>query len=177
MSCNALACLPLLVWACSLPAQKDDPQDASTESATVQDNAAVYSESPRAVIEALSAVLVERGELAPAAARLVGESAVAAFESNREAEISSESIELAADDLEALVREDVRHYVRDGGGRYVVSVVVEAAGGGTRVTVTPTFVAYVPGMETPLGGRPLPSNGTLERAILDALSERLQGGP
>lgn len=140
----------------------------------MQEVGAVFSESPRAVIEALSAVLVERGELAAEAAGEFEESAVAAFDSSGEAEMSSESRELARTDLEALVREDARHYVRDGGGRYVVSIAVEAADGGTRVTVVPTIVAYVPGMENPLGGRPLPSNGTLERAILEAVGERLQ---
>ncbi|MGD2154138.1 MAG: hypothetical protein PVG79_12780 [Gemmatimonadales bacterium] len=140
----------------------------------MQQEHAVFSESPRAVIETLSAVLVERGELAAAAAREVGESAVAAFESDSAAELSSESRELARAELESLVREDARRFVGDGGGRYVVSIAIEAADGGTRVTVTPTLVAYVPGMEDPLGGRPLPSNGTLERAILAAVGERLR---
>ena len=153
---------PLLLWAC-----------LSNGSGAVQQQTAVFSESPRAVIEALSAVLVERGELEAAAAREVSESAVAAFESERAAELSSESSELTRAELAALVPEDARRFVGDGGGRYVVSIAIEAADGATRVTVTPTLVAYVPGMEDPLGGRPLPSNGTLERAILAALAERL----
>jgi hypothetical protein len=143
----------------------------------VQDNSAVFSQNPRAVIEALCAVLVDRGELAASLAGEIGGNAAAAFESSGAAEISSESVQLARDRLVALVREDARHYVRDRGGRYVVNVAIEAVDGGTRVTVTPTFIAYVPGMETPLGGRPLPSNGMLERTILDALGARLQGGP
>jgi len=39
--------------------------------------------------------------------------------------------------------------------------------------VTPTIIATVRGGEGPLGGRPLPSNGTLESSILGSLTRRL----
>ncbi len=72
--------------------------------------------------------------------------------------------------------EEFRRFIGDEGGRYVLELTVEAAGdGGLKVTVVPTIIATVRGGEGPLGGRPLPSNGTLERAILDSLSRRLGG--
>jgi hypothetical protein len=48
-----------------------------------------------------------------------------------------------------------------------------APDGGLRLTVTPTIIATVGGGEGPLGGRPLPSNGSLESSILDSLARRL----
>jgi hypothetical protein len=50
-----------------------------------------------------------------------------------------------------------------------------AADGGLRVEVTPTIIATVRGGEGPLGGRPLPSNGTLENSVLQSLTRRLGG--
>jgi hypothetical protein len=103
------------------------------------------------------------------------ESAVASIQSQRQAQISSDSKEIGADELKSLVKTESQRYVTERGGRYVVNVVAEPLGaGGTRLTVSPTLVAFVRGMDGPLGGRPLPSNGMLERTLLMAVRQALQ---
>ena len=90
--------------------------------------------------------------------------------------LNSESVALASEDLARLVPEDFRRFIGDEGGRYVLELTMEpAADGGLRLLVTPTIIATVEGGEGPLGGRPLPSNGTLESSILDSLARRLGG--
>jgi hypothetical protein len=90
--------------------------------------------------------------------------------------LNSESVSLGPEDLAKLVPEEFRRFIGDDGGRYVLELTMEpAADGGLRLTVTPTIIATVEGGEGPLGGRPLPSNGTLENSILDSLARRLGG--
>ena len=87
----------------------------------------------------------------------------------------AQHVEARVDDLARLVPEEFRDFIGDEGGRYVLELTLEpAADGGLRLTVTPTIIATVRGGEGPLGGRPLPSNGTLENSILSSLSNRLR---
>ena len=80
------------------------------------------------------------------------------------------------DALARLVPAEFRRFIGVQGGRYVLELTVEpASDGGLKVTVVPTIIATVGDGEGPLGGRPLPSNGTLESTILDALTARLGG--
>jgi hypothetical protein len=98
------------------------------------------------------------------------------FQSQREAQLSSRSIAVDAAELARLVPEDVRRFIGDQGGRYVLELTLEPApDGGTRLTVNPVIIATVEGGEGPLGGRPLPSNGSLESSIFEALRGRLRG--
>lgn len=139
-------------------------------------NFAVYSQSPGRVVDALTAVLVERDALSADLAADLGTSLVDAFTANQEALLNSQSVSLGTDELARLVPEEFRQFIGDEGGRYVLELSLKpAADGGLSVTVTPTIIATVRGGEGPLGGRPLPSNGTLESSILQALTRRLGG--
>lgn len=157
-----IATLVALLSACQVDGQMSD-QDS-----------AVFSQGPSRVVDALTQVLVQRDALAAEVVPGLGRGLVEALESSQEALLNSESVALSAQDLARLVPEEQRRFIGEGGGRYVLSLTLEpAADGGIRVTVTPTIIATVGGGEGPLGGRPLASNGTLESAILEALSARL----
>jgi hypothetical protein len=137
-------------------------------------NFAVYTQSPSRVAEALTAELVQRNALSSDLAVDLGTSLVDALAAGEESQFSSESVSLARDELAGLVPEEFRRFIGDEGGRYVLELSMEpAADGGLRLTVTPTIIATVRGGEGPLGGRPLPSNGTLESSILESLNRRL----
>lgn len=139
-----------------------------------QQNFAVYSQSPNQVVDALTSVMVGREELSADLVSQLTPSLLSAFQDHNEARLSSQSISLDKAGLENLVPAEFQRFVSDAGGRYVLSLsLAPAADGGVRVTVTPTIIATVGGGEGPLGGRPLPSNGTLESSVLDALTRRL----
>ncbi|NNG15322.1 MAG: hypothetical protein HKM89_02495 [Gemmatimonadales bacterium] len=157
--------VPLLAAACTY--------DSGGEMTGFQ-NFAVYTQGPDRVADALTAELVQRNALSPDMATELGTSFVDAFAAGRESQFNSESVSLARDELARLVPEEFRKFIGDEGGRYVLELSMEpAADGGLRLTVTPTIIATVRGGEGPLGGRPLPSNGTLESSILESLSRRL----
>jgi hypothetical protein len=139
-------------------------------------NFAVFSQSPSQVVDALTAVLVESGALSADMVPELGTSLVDAFTSRQEGFLSSQSVSLGTDELARLVPEEYRRFIGEEGGRYVLELTLKpAADGGLRVEVTPTIIATVRGGEGPLGGRPLPSNGTLENSILQSLTRRLGG--
>ena len=170
-----LALLLVLLGACSLPAQEDNQGEPSSDEMGRQENVAEFVESPAEVIGALVTALVQRGELKESVAAAMRESAVASIQSQQQAQLSSDSKEIGADELKSLAKTESQRYVTERGGRYVVNFVAEPLGaGGTRLTVSPTLVAFVRGMDGPLGGRPLPSNGTLERTLLMAVRQALQ---
>ena len=137
-------------------------------------NFAIYEQSPDRVVDALTAELVARNAFASDLADDLEAGLVEAFAAGQETRFNSESVSLAQDELARLVPEEFRRFIGDEGGRYVLEFALEPAGdGGLRLTVTPTFIATVRGGEGPLGGRPLPSNGTLENSILQSVSRRL----
>lgn len=139
-------------------------------------NFAVFDESPGQVIEMLTEVLVQRDALSSEIASGLRGSVLDAFRARRQAHLSSESVPLGPGELADLVPEEYRQFIGDQGGRYVLEFTLEpAADGGLRLTVTPTIIATVGGGEGPLGGRPLPSNGSLESSVLEALTRRLGG--
>ncbi|UCC71037.1 MAG: hypothetical protein JSV86_11635 [Gemmatimonadota bacterium] len=139
-------------------------------------NFAVFTQSPGQVVDALTAVLVESDALSADVAAELGTSLVDAFATQQEAFLNSQSVALATDELARLVPEEYRHFIGEEGGRYVLELTLKpAADGGLRVEVTPTIIATVRGGEGPLGGRPLPSNGTLENSVLQSLTRRLGG--
>ena len=139
-------------------------------------NFAVFSQSPDRVVGELTAVLVESGALSADLASELGTTLVDSYATRQEGFLSSQSVSLGTDDLARLVPEEYRRFIGDEGGRYVVELTLKpAADGGLRVEVTPTIIATVRGGEGPLGGRPLPSNGTLENSILQSLTRRLGG--
>lgn len=139
-------------------------------------NTATFAASPERVIEALTGELQQRQALSAEMVPGLRTELLEGFQSQREAHLSSRSVPVGADELAGLVPEDVRQFIGDEGGRYVLELTLEPApDGGTRLTVSPVIIATVGGGEGPLGGRPLPSNGSLERAIFDALRGRLGG--
>lgn len=163
----ATLALAVLVGACSY---ESDGQMTGFQ------NFAVYMQSPNQVVDALTDVLVGQGALPADFMDSLDPGLLDALGAQRLARLNSESVSLGTDALARLVPEEFRHFIGEQGGRYVLELTVEpAADGGLRVAVTPTIIATVRGGEGPLGGRPLPSNGTLESTILDALTRQLGG--
>lgn len=139
-------------------------------------NFAVYSQSPAQVVDAVTDVLANQGALPADLADRLDPGLLDAFRTQRLARFDSESVSLGMDALARLVPAEFRRFIGEQGGRYVLELTVEpATDGGLKVTVVPTIIATVGDGEGPLGGRPLPSNGTLESTILDALTARLGG--
>ena len=137
---------------------------------------ATFDASPSRVVEVLTGTLQQRQALSAEMVPGLRTSLLESLQSGREAQLSSRSMSVGAEELAGLVPEDVRRFIGDEGGRYVLEMTIEPApDGGTRLTVNPVIIATVGGGEGPLGGRPLPSNGSLERAIFDALRGRLGG--
>ncbi len=139
-------------------------------------NYAVYNQNPDRVLEALTAELVARDALSSDLASELGGGLLDAFAAGGPTQFNSESVTQSRNELAALVPEEFRHFIGDEGGRYVLELSMEpAVDGGLRLTVTPVIIATVRGGEGPLGGRPLPSNGSLESSILESLNRRLGG--
>ncbi len=166
--CNlAMLALAVTVGACSY---ESDGQMTGFQ------NFAVYTQSPRQVVDALTDVLVGQGALSADFMDQLDPGLLDELNAQRLARLNSESVGLDTDELARLVPEEFRHFIGEQGGRYVLELTVEpAADGGLKISVMPTIIATVRGGEGPLGGRPLPSNGTLESTILDALTHRLGG--
>lgn len=172
----ALVCLSFLAFGHAPTARGDtgDPTAASQERA--QQNVANYTQRPEQVSEAVTAALVERGELTAATAREANNFMVRRFGQGEPGQVGSQSMDVDRERLLGMVAEPFRKFVGDAGGRYVVNVTVEqTATGGARVTVVPTIIATVREADGPLGGRVLRSSGTIEAAILQAVSARLGG--
>jgi hypothetical protein len=139
-------------------------------------NSAIYDQSPERVLDALTAELVSRDALTQELASELSGGLLDMFAAGRPTQFDSESVAQTRAELAALVPEEFRHFIGNEGGRYVLELSLEpAADGGLRLTVTPVIIATVRGGEGPLGGRPLPSNGSLESSILQSLNRRLGG--
>ncbi len=135
-----------------------------------------YTQSPQQVSEAVTAALVQRGELAAGTAPEANAFMARAVERGEPGQLSSQSMDVGRGALLEMVAEPFRKFVGDAGGRYVVNITVEpTAAGGARVTVVPIIIATVRGADGPLGGRVLRSNGTIEAAILQAVTTGLGG--
>ncbi len=158
------------------PAAAHGQQPPTPFTATQQAGVAVYTSPPATVIQALTSLLQERGEMAAEALPELQTALLSDLESRNRAQANSQESVVDRAQLEGLVTQAARSFVRDDGGRYLVSFTVEPdAAGGTRVTVVPVIIGAVPASDGPLGGRVLPSNGSLEQTLLTALAARLPG--
>jgi hypothetical protein len=158
------------VAACSasFPGQSDamDPDQASEVRRTF--------DSPSAsVLDRAVDVLVERGELSAAAASGWTTDGQRTLRDEGRLELTGESVARPADTLRTYVVDAQRRFVGETGGRYYLTVrIVRDAEASTTVGVVATIIATTSG-PGPIGGRPLRSDGTLERAFLDALDASL----
>ena len=160
-----LAALLAVGTACAEP-----PTPASEPSNDLQQpatNVIPLPDNPDEVLRALIAVLVRRDEIeAEVGQRLLAQDAQSRLE------LTGQSVEVNRDRLVALVPTESAKYVTSVGGRYVVGAILDRRpDGGTGLTLRPVLIAT--GGGGPLGGRPLPSNGTLERQLLNELNAEL----
>lgn len=171
-----LVCLGLLGFGQTQVARGEAGEPTAARQQRGQQNVADYTQSPREVGQAVTAALVQRGELPAARAEAVNTLIASATDRGERGQLSSQSMEVSREDLLDLVAEPFERFVGEAGGRYVVTVTVEpTAAGGARVTVIPTIIATVREADGPLGGRVLRSNGTLEAAILQSITASLGG--
>ncbi len=162
LSFAALACSP----ASSGQAEIVSPPQA-------QENVVTFERSAEHVLDALVALLVERGEMSsPVAENWVAQSA-ATLGRLQPVQLTSESVDVPAAALRGFVHEDQVRFVGEGGGRYYLTIpITPESRAQSSVEVIVTMVATTP-TPGPLGGRPVASNGTLEQALLDALRTAL----
>jgi hypothetical protein len=135
----------------------------------------VFSPPPATVIEALTGVLVARGALQPGQVEPTTTALMSAVGSQEQGQFRTQSVDIDRTTVSEFIPADFAQYLTDAGGRYVLEVRVAETASGTQVTIAPVIVITIPGTENPLGGRVVPSNGTLERQIATALRERLAG--
>ncbi len=132
-----------------------------------------FGQAPATVLARTLDLLSRRGEMAAAAAAEWSSRGARELADRGRVELTSESVTPPADTLRAWVVADQRHFVGDAGGRYYLTIrILREAGDSTTVQVISTIVATTPG-PGPLGGRPVTSNGTLERTFLDELQASL----
>jgi 3D (Asp-Asp-Asp) domain-containing protein len=86
--------------------------------------------------------------------------------------VNTQFINVDARRLSEIVAEEIRPFIGERSGRYMLSFRIEPTRRGTRVTVAALIILDLP-VETPLGGRPVASSGALERQHLDELARRL----
>jgi hypothetical protein len=136
-----------------------------------------FTRSPSEVLDRTLDLLVQRGTMASDDASEWAPTGRRTLEEEGSVEVTGASVDRTADSLRTYVVADQRSLVRDTGGRYYLTVrVVRAGASSATVAVAATIIATTPG-PGPLGGRPVASNGTLERAFLDALSAAIGGEP
>ncbi len=148
-------------------------QVESRDPAQVAEVRRTFDRRPAEVLGRALEVLVARGEMASGPASEWASTGARKLEDEGRLELTSESLASPADTLRTFVVADQRRFVGDTGGRYFLTVrIIREAASSTTVEVVSTIVAATAG-PGPLGGRPVASNGTLERAFLDALEASL----
>jgi hypothetical protein len=135
----------------------------------------VFSQPAAGVIDALTGVLLERGALRAEQVDPTTTALLSAVNRQEQGEFRTSSVDVDRAALSGLIPANVTQFLTESGGRYVLEVRIAESASGTRVTIAPVIVITIPGTENPLGGRVVPSNGTLERQIVTALRERLAG--
>ncbi len=136
----------------------------------------ILGQSPEQVVSALAAALGQQQMLQPGTERAIASAVMDALGRSANAGIRSMSLPLDSVGLANWVQPAAGRYISPVGGRYVMDAIVsEAANATTRLRLVPLFIAEVPESDGPLGGRPLPSAGVVERQILGAVMTQLSG--
>ncbi len=162
--CATVLAVPSLGSACSPPG----PSNA-VRADNPQDQQATFDRDAEAVLNAVTSVLVERDEMTDSVASDWVAQYSEALRQRETVRVTSESVNVSAARLRDLIRDDQARFVSDSGGRYYVTIsITPDSRTRTTVEVVATVIGTTPG-PGPLGGRPLASNGSLERAILNAL--------
>lgn len=138
----------------------------------------LFARAADEVVSALTSALSQRDLMAGASPQSLMSALMDAMEETRSAVVRTASQLVDSASLAQLVDPVAAGFIGPSGGRYVLDVIVtEEVGGETRVRVAPLLIALVPGSDSPLGGRPLPSAGVVERQTLGTIAAELPGGP
>lgn len=87
--------------------------------------------------------------------------------------INTGSINVPNSRLREIISKEFLEFLGKQDGRYVLSIRLENDGGKTKVTISPLIIVNSLA-ENPLGGRPVPSNGSLEKQHFSLLQKALQ---
>lgn len=138
----------------------------------------LFARAADEVVSALASTLSQRDLMAGLSPESLVTTLMDAMQETRSAVVRTASQLVDSAGLAALVDPAAARFIGPSGGRYVLDVVVtEQVAGQTRVRVAPLLIAMVPGSDSPLGGRPLPSAGVVERQTLATIAAQLPGGP
>lgn len=136
----------------------------------------VFTNDARVVVNAVTSALMQRGVLPPGTEGPIATALMGVLDSRNTGGIRSNSTPVDSAGLASLVQPGARGYIGSVGGRYVIDVIISRLDAAqTRVRIVPLFIAIVPESDGPLGGRPLPSAGLIERQILDGIRSQLPG--
>jgi hypothetical protein len=162
--CVALVTIPSLACSRTVAAQADSvAADQQTQYRVT------FDRGGEAVLDAITALLVERDEMSADVASDWITQSRSGLAKQEWVRLTSRSVNVSAVDLRDLIDADQTRFVTDSGGRYFVTIpITPQTRTQTTVEVIATLIGVTPG-PGPLGGRPLTSNGAIERAILDAL--------
>ncbi len=138
----------------------------------------LFARAANEVVSALASALTQRDLMAGASPQALISAMREAMQETQSGIMRTASQLVDSTSLARLVAPAAVRYIGSSGGRYVLDVVVtEVVAGQTRVRVAPLLIALVPNSDSPLGGRPLPSSGVVERETLATLAASLPGNP
>jgi hypothetical protein len=136
----------------------------------------LFARAATDVVSALATALSQRDLMAGATPSSLMAAMREAMEETRTSIVRTASQLVDSTSLAELVDPAAVRFIGPSGGRYVLDVVLtEVVAGQTRVRVAPLLIALVPNSDSPLGGRPLPSAGVVERQTLANIAAALPG--
>jgi hypothetical protein len=136
----------------------------------------LFARSADEVIDAVATALSLRDLMAGASPASLVSAMQDAMERTQAGIVRTASQAVDSTGLAQLVDPAAVRFIGPSGGRYVLDVTVtEVTAGETRVRVAPLLVAMIPNSDSPLGGRPLPSSGMVERQTLATIASSLPG--
>jgi hypothetical protein len=154
------------------------PRGASAQAAGALGVDTLFARAADEVVSALASALSQRDLVAGASPQALMTALRDAMAETSSGIVRTASQLVDSAGLARLVTPGAARFIGSSGGRYVLDVVVtEVVQGETRVRVAPLLIALVPGSDSPLGGRPLPSAGVVERETLATIAASFAGGP